>query len=172
MRFLLVFLLIILFRNLNAQIVSRIVFAVRNNNYLEVVSHLPSGDSIIYTKRLPYPVYRYIQADIDNDGIDEYLVGSERITILDSIVRKRINIWKIRNNTIAPMWLGSKMPHPVTDFNVLRSEEKTVLRTIEIESNGLFLVADYEWHSFGLKFIRYIKREIDFNEASVLLKKL
>jgi hypothetical protein len=41
-----------------------------------------------------------------------------------------------------------------------------------MESNGLFLVAEYEWHSFGLKFTRYLKREIDFNEASELERKL
>jgi hypothetical protein len=172
MKFLLFLVLTILFQNLGAQVTSRVVKVDSHNYLLEVVDHLSPGDSVLYTKRLPYPVYRFIQADIDNDGIDEFLVGSERITILDSIVRKRINIWKIGKRTIVPMWLGSKMPHPVNDFNVFRSAEKTFLRTMEIESNGLFLVADYEWHSFGLKFKSYIKRQLDFNEASAILRNL
>ena len=62
------------------------------------------------------------------------------------------------------------MPHPVYDFNVISTIEKTWIRTIECEPNALFLVAEYEWHSFGLKFIRYVKREITLDEASSLLK--
>jgi hypothetical protein len=158
--------------DLHGQFTSHIVMLDSGRNQLEVVSHLPSGDSVIMTRRLPYPVYRLIQADIDDDGVDEFIVGASRITILDSVVRKRINIWKVGKKTIVPLWLGSKMPHPVVDFNVIRLPAKTFLRTIEIESNGLFLVAEYEWHSFGLKFKSYIKRQVDFNEASAILRNL
>jgi len=172
MRYCLLIFLSISFQSMLAQFTSHIVRVDSAKNRLEVVKHLPLGDSVVFTKRMPYPVYKFIQADIDNDGIDEFLVGSIRITILDSAVRKRINIWRVENNAIVPMWLGSKMPHPVYDFDVNRQLNKTIIRTIEFEPNTLFLVAEYEWHSFGLKFIRYVKREISLDEAFKLVKNI
>jgi hypothetical protein len=161
---------VLFYQNIQAQYTSRIISTDSTRNMLEVVHHLSSKDSVVYTKRLPYPVYKYYQADIDNDGIDEFLVGSIRITILDSTIRKRINIWRLDSKGIVPMWLGSKMPHPVYDFEVNRSANKTRIRTIEFEQNELFLVAEYEWHSFGLKFVQYIKRQKTLEEASILIK--
>ena len=78
---------------------------------------------------------------------------------------------KIENNHLEPMWLSSFLPHPLYDFDVVTMKDAVVVRTIEYEKDSLFLVSEYEWHSFGLKFLRYIKRNINLAEALALIKK-
>lgn len=156
----------------NAQVVGSVEYKSSFSYFLKVSVFSKNGDSMSFFRNLPYPVYRFVQADVNGDGIDEFLIGSVRITILDSVVRKRVNIWKLENNRIVPMWLGSKMPHPVFDFSVVKEFNKCYVRTIELESNDLFLVADYEWHSFGLKFVRYLQRGLTLDNACQYLPNL
>jgi hypothetical protein len=68
-----------------------------------------------------------------------------------------------------PKWLGSFLPHPLYDFELASKNNNFYIITIEYDQNNLFLVSEYEWHSFGLKFIRYINRNISLNEALTLL---
>jgi hypothetical protein len=136
---------------------------------LRVTKHNPSGDSLLLTKRLPYPVFKLIQADANNDGQDDFITGIIKKTTFDSIPRKRINIWKVEKDAIVPLWLGSKMSHPLYDFVAKRAEHEIHFVTIEFEADGKTLMVEYKWHSFGLKFIQYLNREISLDEANKLL---
>lgn len=133
------------------------------------VTKCNSGDSIITVRRLAYPIYYFKQADIDGDGRDDFVIGAIKIANFDKIHRKRINIWTLRDGRIVPLWLGSKMPHPLYDFRVTPQDGINHIVTIENEADGLYLLAEYKWQSFGLKFMQYIKREIPLNEAVELL---
>lgn len=164
----LLFFLFFLFELLNAQNTGRVVQLDSGKYLLRVVRLSSLNDSIIIEKRLPYEIFRFEEADINGDGQVEYLIGAIKKTPLDTFLRKRINIWKVENNQIVPMWLGSKMPQPLYDFEIQRSPKFRIL-TIEYERDGLFLVAEYEWRSFGLKFIRYLQREILLKQALTLI---
>lgn len=126
-------------------------------------------DSSLCYQRLPYRVFKFEQADINGDGCDDFVVGVIKKTILDSALRKRINIWRIENKNIVPLWLGSKMSHTLVDFEVKRIGSESRIFTVELDCHDLFLVAEYKWHSFGLKFIRYLSREISFEQAKLLM---
>jgi len=154
---------------LHGQFTSNLVQLDTNKYQLIVKAATGNGDSAILTKRLPYNVFKIRQADIDNDGADEIILGVHKITHLDSIVRARINIYSVESKKITPQWLGSFMAHPLYDFELASKNNNFYIVTIEYEQNNLFLVSEYEWHSFGLKFIRYIKRNIILNEALTIL---
>jgi hypothetical protein len=139
-------------------------------NILKVYS-LERVDSLIDSRRMAYPVYYFKQADINGDGIDDMVLGTIKTANFDKVSRKRVNIWTLRKGVIVPLWLGSKMPHPLYDFRVRTVDDINHIVTIEYEADGLYLVAEYRWLSFGLKFIRYIAREVSLNDALSLIDK-
>jgi hypothetical protein len=145
------------------------ILQIDSNKYQLIVKFRNNNDSQNLIKRLPYKVFKIRQADIDNDGIDDIILGVFKSTVFDSTLKNRINIWNVDSNLISPKWLSSFLPHPLYDFEISNSNNETLVRTIEYEQNKLFLVAEYKWHSFGLKFIKYIVRNISLNEAQTIL---
>jgi len=130
----------------------------------QLVVNVPDNGSPII-KQMNYPIFKLREADIDNSGKNAFILGVIKRTKFDTTHCKRINIWKVENNAIVPLWLGSKMSHPLYDFELKKDNAVQTICTIENEKDGLYLIAQYKWHSFGLKFIRYIKREITLDIA-------
>ncbi len=117
------------------------------------------------TWRLPYPVYQFSIGDVNNDGNDDALVGVIKRTRYDSTVRKRIFIFKNYNGHVRALWMGSRLGRPIVDFRFYDG----VLRSIEEDDDGLFLVAEYRWSSFGMDFIRYLCRGVTIEKAQSIL---
>ncbi len=118
--------------------------------------------------KLPYPVYNFEVADADNDGQDDIWVGVIKETRFDRNMKKRLFLFKIIEGKIRPLWLGSRMSKPLIDFkpayliDSLDKNKKTcIIKTIEQEKNGKFLIANYKWRKFGVEFINYEIRETD-----------
>lgn len=150
---------------IQGQTCSRLVQMDSCKYRLIVTMHAAGGDSTVMTKELRFKVLALQQADINNDGRMEFLLKVSKKTVLDPTERVRINIFKIENQKIVPMWLSSFMPHPLYDFEVKHTSGNVTVLTIELEQNGNFMVSEYKWHSFGLKFMRYIQRNISLQEA-------
>lgn len=119
--------------------------------------------------KLPYPVYRFETGDMNGDGSIDALVGVEKTTRFDTVMGKRIFMFQNRDGKVRPLWLGSRLGQPIVDFTVVCEDGNTYLRSLEQERDGKYLVADYCWDSFGVKFIRYICREFDFESAKEFL---
>ena len=94
--------------------------------------------------------------------------------VRDSIIRERLfdpayggnDLFKITEDFyIRPLWLGSRVGQPLVDFGIVPGEEGNLIRTIEREQSGKYLLAEYRWRGFGLEFIRYIEREISLKSA-------
>ena len=134
-----------------------------------VVDVVTKGETVTLSKPMNYSIFKLKQADIDSCGQTEIILGVIKRTKFDTTRCKRINIWRIENNAIVPMWLGSKMSHPLYDFELKKVGPITIICTIEEEKDSLYLVAAYKWHSFGLKFLQYIKREVTLDNAYNLL---
>ena len=130
-------------------------------NYLEC----NYNDSITSTWPLRYPVYRYLIGDVNNDGTKDVAVGVIKPVRGDTVARKRLFLFQVRNKKIIPLWLGSSLGHPLEDFTITRKDYVTVIRAIEREKNGLYLVAEYEWFGFGLSFTNYIGRNLSLEKA-------
>lgn len=126
-------------------------------------------EHLISKWKLDYPVFHFECAEINNDGTEDILVGVIKTTRFDPIKRKRIFIFKLMDGYIRPLWLGSRVSTPLEDFKVVQDNSVNYIRTIQLEKNGNFLVADYEWKAFGINFVRYIKRNISLNEAQQIL---
>jgi hypothetical protein len=123
------------------------------------------NDSITSIWPLNFPVYKFLKGDINNDGQDDIAVGVIKSTRNDSIVRKRIFVYQVRNNAIIPLWLGSSLGRPLEDFNIHTQDSVTYIRSIEKEKSDRYLVGEYQWFGFGLSFRKYIAREATLNEA-------
>jgi hypothetical protein len=136
-----------------------------NVNYLQCFAK----DSLTDSWPLQYPVFKMIKGDINNDGDEDIAVGVIKSTRKDSVVRKRLFIYQVRNRSIIPLWLGSSLSHPLEDFTIIQEDSVTLVRSVETERSGQYLVAEYEWFGFGLSFRKYIQRELSYNKAQELL---
>lgn len=131
---------------------------------------LYSGDSLRSSWELKYPVYRFDYGDVDGDGIPEIAVGTIKSTRFDPKEGKRLFLFHITDDLyIRPLWLGSRVSQPLEDFRL--SGDPALIRTIEREQDGTYLVAEYKYRSgkFGIDFQRYMRRNIDLEEARQLL---
>lgn len=134
------------------------------------VLHLNADPPFHSTWELPYPVYRFDYGDITGDGSPEIAVGVIKPTRFDPQPDKRLFIYRVADGLyIRPLWLGSRVAQPLEDFRIIRTEIPAIIRTMERERSGTFLIAEYKWRGFGLDFKRYIKREIERQEATRLL---
>lgn len=128
------------------------------------------NDSLNSTWPLKYPVYRFDHGDITGNGT-AIAVGVIKSTRFDPKPDKRLFLFKITDNYyIRPLWLGSRVGQPLEDFRIMNRQKPALIRTIEKEKNGTFLVAEYKWRGFGLEFIHYIQRESTIEEAQKLLQ--
>jgi len=118
---------------------------------------------------LPYMVFRLDTGDVNNDHSTDILVGVIKSTRFDPISRKRLFIFKLFEGYIRPLWLGSRVSQPLIDFKYYKSKKEGVVRTIELEKDQLFLIAEYHWNGFGLGFIHYLAREKTYCQATKIL---
>jgi len=139
----------------------------RDSAHVIAVSRPMHGAPSFSSWRLPYPVYRFETGDVDHDGVDDILVGVVKPTRFDPRPARRIFLFKLRNDGVVPLWLGSRVSQPLEDFRFVHNTE--TVRTIERERSGAYLVAEYRWRTFGLSFVRYCEREIPLRQARRLL---
>lgn len=129
------------------------------------------NDSLYSEWELKYPVYNIDFGDIDNDGSPEILIGVIKTTRFDPHLNKRLFIFKVTEDYyIRPKWLGSRLGQPLINFNLAEENGQVIIRSIEQEKDGTYLVANYKWKGFGLEFIKYVERNISLNKAETLLK--
>lgn len=114
-----------------------------------------------------YPVYRFEMGDVNGDGKTDAILGVVKSTRYDPVVRRRVFLFKNYKGHVRPLWLGSRLGNPIVDFHFLAHEG--ILRVMEREQDGSFLVADYRWQSFGMQFVRYLLRHASESEARNLL---
>jgi len=121
--------------------------------------------------RLPYPVFHSTTGDVNGDGNTDLLIGVIKKTRFDPKMAKRLFIYELKGKKIMPLWLSSRLGQPLEHFRVMKKKGKDQIWSIEAEQNGLYLVAEYEWDSFGLAFIRYIQRDLTLEDAHKQLAK-
>jgi hypothetical protein len=129
--------------------------------------------NLIQTSTWPfgYEVFMLDTGDVNNDHATDMLVGVIKKTRFDSICRKRIFIFKLVDGNIRPLWLGSRVSQPLEDFRFYNCKPYSIIRTMELERDNTFLIAEYHWQGFGLAFIRYLAREVSYKKATHILNK-
>ena len=111
--------------------------------------------------RLPYPVYQFQTGDVDGDGHIDAMVGVIKSTRFYPEKARRIFIFKEINKKARPMWLGSKLGGILEDFRYVDGK----IRALESTKDSLYVVSDYVWGGFGMKFDHYIIKGVNKQTA-------
>ena len=111
--------------------------------------------------RLPYPVYQFQTGDVDGDGSEDAMVGVIKGTRFYPEKARRLFIFKQVNGKARPMWMGSKLGGILEDFRYHDGK----IRALESTTDSLYVVSDYVWSGFGMKFDRFIIKGTDKQTA-------
>ena len=111
--------------------------------------------------KLPYPVYQFQTGDVDGDGSIDAMVGVIKSTRFYPEKARRIFIFKEVHKKVRPMWLGSKLGGILEDFRFIDGK----IRALESTTDSLYVVSDYVWGGFGMKFDHYIIKGVDKQTA-------
>ena len=129
--------------------------------------------------RLAHPVYRFQTGDVDGDGSEDAMVGvikktryypmGKRLFIFKQIEGKRVlEEPSSPRKLVRPMWLGSKLGGILEDFRFVAPAEGDSLgriRALESTTDSLYVVSDYKWSGFGMKFERFVIKGVDKETA-------
>lgn len=117
---------------------------------LNIIEHF-DGDSIISQWKLRFPVYRFDYGDLNDDGVNEIVVGVTKKTRYWE-EGNRLFIYKLYNGRlIRPLWLGSRLGGDILDFHVNRSTKPAQIITTEDFKDSI-VTAVYGLGGFGLRF--------------------
>lgn len=124
---------------------------------VNVIEHF-NGDSIISQWELRFPVYRFDYGDLNDDGVNEIVVGVTKKTRYWE-EGNRLFIYKLYNGRlIRPLWLGSRLGGEILDFHINRSTKPAQIITTEDFKDSI-VTAVYSLGGFGLRFVGIEKSE-------------
>lgn len=111
------------------------------------------GGTIVSQWPLRYRVYRFDCGDVTGDSIPEIVVGTIKATHYHPDLDRRLFIFHlVKQRHIRPLWLGSRVSHPLLDFKVERDSIPALIHTWERSLEGDTLQHLYRQKGFGLKF--------------------
>ena len=111
--------------------------------------------------KLPYPVYQFQVGDVDGDGHEDAMVGVVKATRFYPEKARRIFIFKQVNGKARALWMGSKLGGILEDFHFIDGK----IRALESTTDSLYVVSDYKWSGFGMKFDRFIIKGVNRETA-------
>ena len=111
--------------------------------------------------KLPHPVYQFQTGDVDGDGSIDAMVGVIKTTRFRKEKGRRLFVFKNHKGHIRPLWMGSKLGGILHDFRFIDGR----IRSLETSATGQWYVADYQWRSFGMSFVRFLARDTDYASA-------
>ena len=121
--------------------------------------------------RLAHPVYQFQTGDVDGDGSEDAMVGVIKKTRYYPMGRRLFIFKQIDGSArklVRPMWLGSKLGGILEDFRFVEPAESDSMgriRALESTTDSLYVVSDYKWSGFGMKFERFIIKGVDKETA-------
>ena len=142
------------------------VFSLREINDTLYVLELRSG-SQVSEWRLPYPVYQFQTGDVDGDGKTDALVGVIKTTRYDPEKARRLFIFKNFEGNVRVLWLGTRLSGILQDFRFIDG----LVRSLETTADNRYVVAEYQWEHFGMRFRRFLAKNVSHEEALQIFNK-
>lgn len=138
-----------------------------------------SGDNV-NDWRLPYPVYRFQTGDVNGDGSENAIVGVIKKTRFYPMGKRLFIFKQIDGHTasgkackkVRPLWMGSKLGGILEDFRFIApadGKSRGMIRALESTTDSLYVVSDYKWSGFGMKFDRFLIKGVDKETATKYL---
>ncbi len=113
---------------------------------------------------LPFPIYRFCTGDVNGDETDEAIVGVVKATRFFKEKGRRILIFKNFRGRVRPLWMGSRLGGTLHDFRLKDGK----IRSLETTGNGHFVVAEYKWSHFGMRFERFLAKGVTRERADTI----
>lgn len=88
-------------------------------------------------------------ADVTNDGRIEMLLGITKEVNFDLRNKKRVNIFRVEEERLNVVWLGTKFMNDLISFEVVNNGQFAYLQTLELDSVETMHSRVYEWDQFG-----------------------
>lgn len=106
-------------------------------------------------------------ADADGDGHLDIAVGVYKSTRFLSQPHNCLFLYRYRRNRLEPLWLGSALSRPFTDFLFAEGDRgrSWILYAIEKTSTNRRSLGEYAWNGFGYSLVR---RTGDWSDARLL----
>lgn len=101
--------------------------------------------------------------DIDGDGINEISVVTYKTTKFHPVLQKRPFFYRLTDDKLEKVWLGSRLSRPFLDFALFDIDEDQIdeIVSIEFDKEGKKLVAVYDWEGFGFDLKYDYPKETD-----------
>lgn len=95
--------------------------------------------------------WKLMTADVNGDGAREIVVGVHKSTRFFPEPHNGLFVYAFDGQTMVPMWLGSRLSRPFTDFTFanLDSDRAEELVALETTRDGRRGVTVYSWSGFG-----------------------
>ena len=124
--------------------------------------------------KLNYPTYQFVTTDLNDDGIQEALVGVIKATRFFKQPEKRLFIYKNHYGRIRPLWMGSKVGKRLLDFTARGNKIICITESSYIPGPGstqtTYDVPVLKLSRFGLDFIEYKATNITEQQARLYLE--
>lgn len=91
--------------------------------------------------------------DIDGNGIKEVSIGVYKEAIFHKVMDKRPFIYTYKDNNLQPVWKGSRLSKPFTDYLFFDIDGDSIdeIIAIEILEDSKKVINTYKWKGFGFE---------------------
>ncbi len=98
-----------------------------------------------------YRPWRLVAADVTGDGREEFVVAVNKKTRFKPWPHNTLFVYGVNGQGVHPLWLGSCLSRPFTDFAFARLTPENRARLVALETtlDGGRCVGVYRWNGFG-----------------------
>jgi hypothetical protein len=111
---------------------------------------LPGASRRLSRWIVKHPVFRVRLGDVNGDGVKDLCLGLVKTTRHDPVARKRLFVYSLRHGFIRPLWLGSFLGTPWSDFRLINDQGRMLVETCADRKGAARPPSmRWVWKSFG-----------------------
>lgn len=113
--------------------------------------------------------WKITMGDVDGDGIDDISIGVYKESPLHPVMAKRPFIYNYTDGDLKPLWRGSRLSKPFTDYDFMDMDGEGIDELISIEtlSDDRKVINTYQWKGFGFEGYKESRAFEDLRDLKV-----